>query len=84
MDHLVRFDEPCTTMQAVGQEISPEEHFVILLGSLTRDYDPIAKTIENMPGRTPFHAKEMLRRKYDGMTRTEHQKVTLKSTHFSK
>ena len=62
MDHFLRFDELCMTMQAVGQEISPDEHLVILLGSLTRDYDPIVKIIENMPGMTLFHAKEMLRR----------------------
>ena len=84
MDHFMRFDELCMTMQAVGQEISQEEHLVILLGSLTREYDPIVKIIENMPGMTLFHAKEMLRREYDGMRRTEHQEVALKSTHTSK
>ena len=57
---------------------------VILLGSLTRDYDPIVKIIENMPGMTLFHAKEMLIREYDEMTRTEHQDVALKSTHTFK
>ena len=62
MDHFLRFDELCMTMQAVGQEISPDEHLVILFGSLTRDYDPIVEIIENMPGMTLFHAKEMLRR----------------------
>ena len=62
MDHFLRFDELCMTMQAVVQKISPDEHLVILLGSLTRDYDPIAKIIENMPGMTLFHAKEILRR----------------------
>ena len=84
MDYFLRFDELCMTMQAVGQEISPDEHLVILLGSLTRDYDPIVKIIENMPGMTLFHAKEMLRRKYEGMPRIEHQEVALKSTHTSK
>uniref|UniRef100_A0AAV1U517 Polyprotein n=1 Tax=Peronospora matthiolae TaxID=2874970 RepID=A0AAV1U517_9STRA len=84
MDHFLRFDELCMTMQAVGQEISQDEHLVILLGSLTRDYDPIVKIIENMPGMTLFHAKEMLRREYDGMARTEHQEIALKSTHTSK
>ena len=72
------------TMQGVGQEISPEEHLGILLGSLTRDYDPIVKIIANMPSMALFHAKEMLRREYDGMRRTEHQEVALKSTHTSK
>ncbi|CAI5728481.1 unnamed protein product [Peronospora effusa] len=57
-----------------------DEHFVILLGSLTRDYDPIVKIIEIMPGTTLFQAKEMLRREYDAITRTEHQEVALKST----
>ena len=84
MDHFLRFDELWMTMQAVGQEISPDEHLVILLGSLTRDYDPIVKIIENMPGMTLFHAKEILRREYDCMMRKGHQEVALKSTHTSK
>ena len=84
MDHFLRFDELCMTIHAVGQEISPDKDLVILLDSLTKDYDPIVKIFENMPGRTLFHAKEMLRREYDGMTRTEHQEVALKSTHTSK
>ena len=75
MDHFMRFDELCMTMQAVGQEISPTEYLFILLGSLTRDYDPIVNIIENMPGMTLFHAKEVLRREYDGMKRTEYQEV---------
>ena len=62
IDHFLRFDELCMTMQAVGQEISPDEHLVILLGSLTRGCDPIVKIIENMPGMTLFHAKEIMRR----------------------
>uniref|UniRef100_M4B7P0 CCHC-type domain-containing protein n=1 Tax=Hyaloperonospora arabidopsidis (strain Emoy2) TaxID=559515 RepID=M4B7P0_HYAAE len=84
MDHFLRFDELCMIMQAIGQEISPDEHLVIPLRSLTRDYDPIVKIIENMPGMTLFHAKEILRREYDCMMRKGHQEVALKSTHTSK
>ena len=67
MDYFLRFDELCMTMKVVSQEISPDEHLVILLSSLTRDYDPIVKIIESMSDMTLFHAKEMLRREYDGM-----------------
>ena len=84
MDHFLRFDELCMTMQAVGQEISPDEHLVILLGSLTRDYDPIVKRIENVPRMTLFQAKEMVRREYDGMVRAERHEIALKTMHTSK
>ena len=84
MDHFMIFDELCMTMQAVGLEILPKEHLVILWGSLTRYYDPIVKIIENMPDITLFLAQELLSREYDGMTRTEHQEVALKSAHTSK
>uniref|UniRef100_A0AAV1TC67 CCHC-type domain-containing protein n=1 Tax=Peronospora matthiolae TaxID=2874970 RepID=A0AAV1TC67_9STRA len=84
MGHFLRFDELCMTMQAVGQEILQDEHLVILLGSQTDDYDTIVKIIENMPRMTLFHAKEMLRREYDGMEKTEYQEVALKSTHTCK
>ena len=84
MDHFLRFDELCMTMQAVGQEISPDKHLVILLGSLTRDYDPIVKIIENMPDMTLFHAKEMLRREYNGIVRTEQHEAALKTAHMPK
>ncbi|CAH0493052.1 unnamed protein product, partial [Peronospora farinosa] len=58
MDHFLRFDELCMTMQAVGQEISADEQLVIRLGSLTRDFDQIVTIIENVPGMTLFQAKE--------------------------
>uniref|UniRef100_A0AAV1T807 Polyprotein n=1 Tax=Peronospora matthiolae TaxID=2874970 RepID=A0AAV1T807_9STRA len=84
MDHFLRFDELCMTMQAVGQELSPDEHLVILLGSLTKEYDPIVKIIENMADVTLFSANEMQRREYDGMVRTEHHEVALKTTYTSR
>ena len=62
MDYFMRFDELRMTIQSVGREISPKEHLIILLGSLTREYDNIVKIIKNIPGTTLFHAKEMLGR----------------------
>uniref|UniRef100_A0AAV1UMZ6 Polyprotein n=1 Tax=Peronospora matthiolae TaxID=2874970 RepID=A0AAV1UMZ6_9STRA len=34
MDHFLRFDELCMTLQAVREEPSQDEHLIILLGSL--------------------------------------------------
>ena len=42
---------------------------MILLGTLSDEYDQIVKIIENMGTMDLFLAKEMLRRKYDGNAR---------------
>ena len=70
MDNFMKLNDLCMTIQSVGQEISPKYHLVILLVIITREYDPIVKIIANMPIMTLFHAKEMMRREYDGMTIT--------------
>ena len=84
MDHFLRIDELCVSMQAVSQEISADEHLVILLGSLTREYDQMFKSIENLHGMTPFQAKDILRREYDGRVRTENDEVAFKTTRMPK
>ena len=48
MNHFLKFDELCLLMQAMGDIVSMEEQFVLLLGSLTEDYDQIIKIMENI------------------------------------
>ena len=80
MDHFLKFDELCMSMQAIGDEVSSDEQLVILLGSLTDDYDQIVKIIENMGEMDLFLAKEMLRREYEGIARKEKSEVALQAT----
>lgn len=80
MDHFLKFDELCVSMQAIGDEVSRDEQLVILLGSLSDEYDQIVKIIENMGTMDLFLAKEMLRREYDGIARKEKSEIALKAT----
>ena len=50
MDHLMKFDELCHTMAAIGDTLDDSEQLVILLGSLSEDFDQIVKIMENMSG----------------------------------
>ena len=80
MNHLMKFDELCESMSAIGDYVDPEEQLVILLGSVSEEYDPTVKIIENMQGMDIFRAKEMLRREYDGIQRKEAGEVALKAS----
>ncbi|OWZ15331.1 LOW QUALITY PROTEIN: polyprotein [Phytophthora megakarya] len=71
MDHLMKFDDLCMRLSAVGDEGREYERLVILLGSLTSDYDSMVKIIEAR-GNTYLHeTKEMLRREYDTVQKRE-------------
>ena len=80
MDHFMKFDELCMTMNAIGEEVSYDEQLVILLGSLPDEYDQIIKIIENIPNIDIFQAKEMLQREYEGISRKETNEIALKAT----
>ena len=84
MTHLLKFDELCMSMQAIGDEIKADEQLVLLLGSLSEDYDQIVKIIENMEGMDLFRAKEMIQREYDGLQRKEGSEIALKATKKSR
>ena len=43
MEHFMKFDELCLSMQAYGEVINMDEQLVILIGSLSYEYDPIIK-----------------------------------------
>nr|CCA18130.1 putative polyprotein [Albugo laibachii Nc14] len=53
---------------------------LILLGSLSDDYDSIVKINENIQGIDLFRAKELLHREYEGLVRKEQSESALKST----
>lgn len=79
MDHFLKFDEMCMSMQAIGDEVSQEKQLVILLGSLSEEYDQITKSIENLQGINLFQTKEVLRREFESMIRKETSEVALKA-----
>jgi hypothetical protein len=47
MEHVVRFDDLCARLAAVGEKMSDDENIVILLGSLPSDYDSMVRIIES-------------------------------------
>jgi hypothetical protein len=79
LDHLMKFDEQCLTMGAIGDALNNSEQLVILLGSLSDDFDQIVKIIENMGNMDLFQAKEMIRREYDEIQRKEESETALKA-----
>ncbi|GMF82113.1 unnamed protein product [Phytophthora fragariaefolia] len=61
MGHIVRFDDICSRLAAVGEIMSEDEKVVILLGSLPQEYDAMVRIIEASERVTLLDAKEMLR-----------------------
>nr|CCA26973.1 putative polyprotein [Albugo laibachii Nc14] len=47
-------------MQANGASMNLDEWLVVLLGSMSEDFDQISKIMENVPGMDMFQAKELL------------------------
>ncbi|KAI9906146.1 hypothetical protein PsorP6_013784 [Peronosclerospora sorghi] len=84
MDRFLRFDDLCMSMQATGQVISSDEQLVILLGSLSDDYDQIVTIAEYLQELNLFQVKEMVQREYDGMMRRESNEISLRLTQVPK
>ena len=80
MEHFLKFDELCLSMQDIRDEVSRDEQLVILLGSLSEEYDHIVKIIENVTGIDLFMDKEMLRREHEGLVRKDKNELVLKAT----
>ena len=80
MEHFFEFDEMCMKMQASGESMNLDDQLIILLGSLSDDYDIIVKIIVNTQGMDLFTAKEMLLREYEGIFRKERSECALKAT----
>ena len=69
MEHFLKFEDLC--LQYIGGEVSRDEQLVILLGSLSEEYDQIVKIIENVTEIDLFMAKKMLRRDHEGIVRKD-------------
>nr|CCA24687.1 putative polyprotein [Albugo laibachii Nc14]CCA26369.1 putative polyprotein [Albugo laibachii Nc14] len=82
MHHSQNFDYLCLSMEALGDGISEDEKLVILLGSLSDEYDQISKIIGDIQGIDILQAKDMLRREFEGLQRREAYEVALRATKY--
>ena len=80
VDHLMKLDELVLNMGAIGDPITEDEALVILLGSLTEEYQNISRIIENMGNVDLICAKEILQREWRNLQRYESSEVALKAT----
>ena len=76
MDHFLKFDELYMSMQSIDDEISQDEQIVILLESLSDEYDHILMIMENIREMDLF-AKKMPCREYECIAR-ERKKENLR------
>ena len=79
MEHFLKFDDLCTRLVSVGDEVSEDEKLVILLGSLSPEYDAIVWIIEAREHVDLYEAKEMLWREFDTMIKREKQESSFKA-----
>ena len=80
LEHLMKFEEICTRMAAIGDNLNQDEQIILLLGSLSDEYDSIVKIIENIPNMDMLQAKEMIQREYESLQRKESGEIALKAT----
>ncbi|KAF4030611.1 gag-polypeptide of LTR copia-type [Phytophthora infestans] len=80
LEHLLKFDNLVMAMNAVGEVLSEDEQLVILLGSLTEDFDAIVKIIENKGEMNMMEAKEMLLRESEKMKERETGESALRAS----
>ncbi|KAJ0412135.1 hypothetical protein ATCC90586_004055 [Pythium insidiosum] len=80
MDHMVRFDDLCAKLSAVGETMSEEERLVILLGSLPVEYDAMVRILEAMDNLTLLAAKEKLRQEYETIKKREKKEEAFRAT----
>jgi hypothetical protein len=57
IDHMMRFDELCLSMSAIGDDVLPDEQLVLLLGSLSSEYGPIVRSLRTWLVLTCFRSK---------------------------
>ena len=79
MDHLLKFDELCLKLRAAGDNMDDDEKLVLLLGSLSSEYDDILRIIEAHSNVTLLDAKEMLRREYDTLQKRDKKETAFKA-----
>ncbi|KAJ0401726.1 hypothetical protein P43SY_003047 [Pythium insidiosum] len=66
-------------LDAVGDNVKDDEQLVVLLGSLSAEYDAIVKIIEARGNVDLYEAKEMLRREYETLQKRERQEAAFQS-----
>ncbi|TMW55192.1 hypothetical protein Poli38472_013954 [Pythium oligandrum] len=77
-EHMLKFDDLVMAMEAIGDLMEEDEKLVVLLGSVSSDYDGIVRIIENKPNVDLLEAKEMLRREYERMQEHEVTEAALR------
>ncbi|TYZ59103.1 hypothetical protein PybrP1_000199 [[Pythium] brassicae (nom. inval.)] len=77
--HLDRFDELVVTMEAVGEQIDEARQLVILLGSLSTDFDTLVSIIENTPSPLQMDVKEKLLKAEEKAKAKEDSEVAFKA-----
>lgn len=80
MEHLLLFDDLCLRLSAVGDTLRDDERLVILLGSLSSEYDSMVRIIEARGNVDLLEAKEMLRREYESMQKREKKESAFKAS----
>ena len=80
MEHMMKFDKLTMSMSAIGDVMAVQEMLVVLLGSLSEDYEPITSIIVNFPGIDLMSDHEMLQREWDNVQEKEIKEVALKAT----
>lgn len=79
MTHIVRFDELCSRLTAVGEAILEDERLVILLGSLPQEYDAMVRIIEAHGKMNLLDAKKMLHREFVLLNKCEEKEQAFNS-----
>uniref|UniRef100_A0AAV1T9V0 Polyprotein n=1 Tax=Peronospora matthiolae TaxID=2874970 RepID=A0AAV1T9V0_9STRA len=79
MDHLLKFDELCLKLRAAGDSMDDDEKLVLLLGSLSSEYDDMVRIIDAHSNVTLLDAKEMLRREYDTLQKRDKKETAFKA-----
>uniref|UniRef100_A0AAV1T3D6 Polyprotein n=1 Tax=Peronospora matthiolae TaxID=2874970 RepID=A0AAV1T3D6_9STRA len=78
MDHLLKFDELCLKNRAAGDSMDDNEKLVLLLESLSSEYDDMVRIIEAHSNVTLLDVKEMLRREYDTLQKRDKKETAFK------
>nr|CCA16571.1 AlNc14C23G2333 [Albugo laibachii Nc14] len=80
LEYLMKFEENCIKMAAIGDIMDQNEQVILLLGSLSDDCDSRVKIIENIPNIDMRQVKEMIQREHESLQRKESSEVALKAT----
>ena len=82
MDHFMRFDELVMSMGATGDPMTEDEMLVVLLGSLSEEFNNIVRIIENIESITIMSAKQIPQREWESQEKKDVNEVALRATRF--